>query len=290
MQPSDEGTLNLPTRMLDSSLALSRKQRKVFEFLKENPAASASLTVKQVAEALTVNPSTVVRAAKTLGYEGYGELKRDLRYAYLHGLNPLDLLHDHQARVPSGDFVLAQLTADLENLKELVAGCDPAKIHAFAKEILRAQRVLVVSTGSYAALGHVLTHQLSFIGLRLDLEVRGGSHLVHSIAHLGAGAMVIGIGFWRGSLEVVKAVTWARDAGARVGVITDNPHSRLARSAHNLLTAPSESTSYFQSITSGMALIYAVINAIWLLDTPRFEQAVLKSQQMYLEFGVTTDS
>lgn len=284
------GVRGLISEMLETNKRLPKKQRAVLQFLQENPVAAGSLSVEQLAAQLGINPSTIVRAAKSLGYEGYGELKRDLRYIYLHDLNPLDLHEDHQARVSDRHLVRAQLQADLQNLADLNNTVDLSVIEAFATEIHKARRILVVSAGSYAAVGHVLSHQLRFIGVDIALEIRGGAFLAHSLALLRPGDFVVGITFWRGQREVAEAMEWARSQGITVGVITDNRHSRLARSANLVLTAPSESTSYYQSMTAGMALTYGIINCVWLKDPAKAEQAAKLAQSLYLEFHVTTDA
>lgn len=284
------GVRGVLDRLLETSTGLSRKQRVVFDFLRENPVASASLTVEQLAERLHINASTVVRTAKSLGYEGYGELKRDLRYTYLHGLTPLDQFRDHQNHVSESHLVVAQLHADLQNVADLVEDFDLSTIERLAAAILDARRTLVLSSGSYAALGHVLVHQARFIGVPIDLEMRGSSFVIHQLSQLREDDLVIGIGFWRGPREVVKSIEWARDHGFTTAAITDNRRGRLARAATHLLTAPSESTSYFQSLTAGMALVYALINALWMGDPERAERGARLAQQLYIEFGVTADA
>lgn len=287
--PRSSGVRGVLDRLAEHEAELSPKQREVTEFLRENPAASVSLTVEQLAERLDVNPSTIVRTAKALGYEGYGDLKRDLRYSYLHTLDPLDLLADHKTRLHDMHPALAQLHSDVQNLGDLIAGFEVAAIEAFARRIGEARRTLIVSGGSYAALGHVLAQQGRFIGYDVELETGGGSYLVHRLARLTEDDLLLGIAFWRGPREVVEAMEWGQRQGLGTAVITDNRYGRLGRAADLVLTAPSESTSYYQSLTAGMALVYALVNALYLHDPERAERAAQRAQGMYLDFRTTSE-
>lgn len=287
--PRTNGLRGVLDRFAEREAALTPKQREVTAFLRENPAASASLTVEQLAEQLDVNPSTVVRTAKALGYEGFGDLKRDLRYSYLHTLDPLELLHDHKARLHDMHPAVAQLHADFQNLNDLIAGFDAGAVEKLAQRMHRARRTLIVSGGSYAALGHVLTEQGRFIGYPVELETGGGSYLAHRLAQLTADDLLLGIGFWRGPREVVEAMEWADRQGLDAAAITDNRYGRLGRAAGLVLTAPSESTSYYQSLTAGMALVYALVNALYLADPERAERAAQRAQGLYLDFRTTAE-
>jgi DNA-binding MurR/RpiR family transcriptional regulator len=276
-------------RLAEREMELSPKQRIVIEFLRENLVASASLTVEQLAEKLNVNPSTVVRTAKALGYEGYGELKRDLRYSYLHTLSPLDLLSDHQSQLQDVHPVFAQLRADFQNLNDLISDFDVEAVEELACRIGAARRTLIVSGGTYAALGHVLAQQGRFIGYEIELETGGGSYLAHRLSQLTKNDLLLGIAFWRGPREVVEAMEWADQQALETAAITDNRYGRLGRAARLVLTAPSESTSYYQSITAGMALIYALVNALYLVNPAKSELSAKRAQQLYLDFKTTSE-
>lgn len=283
------GMRTILDRLAERGAELSPKQRNVTDFLRENLGASASLTVGQLAEKLDVNPSTIVRTAKALGYEGYGELKRDLRYSYLHTLNPLDLLNDHQARFHDIHPVVAQLHADFQNLNDLISSFDVAVVEELARRIGAARRTLIVSGGTYAALGHVLAQQGRFIGYEVELETGGGSYLAHRLSQLTKDDLLLGIAFWRGPREVVEAMEWADRQALETAAITDNRYGRLGRAARVVLTAPSESTSYYQSITAGMALVYALVNALYLVNPAKSEFAAKRAQQLYLDLKTTSE-
>jgi DNA-binding MurR/RpiR family transcriptional regulator len=262
----------------------------VLEYIQQYPLACAGLTVDQLAKLLNVNTSTIIRAAKTLGYEGYGELRQNLRYQYLATLNPLDILKEHEEKLGNNNLILAQLNADLQNLKGVTARVDLKLIERFAKCIAQAEKTLIVSSGSYSALGLVLSHQCRFIGYELELETRGGSYLTHRLLTLSPQDLLVGITFWRGSREVVQSMEWAKNQGISTACITDNAYSRVAKASKLTLIAPSESTSYYQSLTAGLALVYGLINAVWLQDLKKAEVTARQAQQLYLDFHLQAES
>lgn len=275
------GNTALPPDLLRRAEGLSRKQRRVFEFLRENPLAGAGASIEQIAEQLQVSVSTVIRTAKQLGYSGFGDLKRDLRSAYLQTLDPLEQARDRAAGSVDPDLVSAQFERDRSNLEELIAFLDPVEVVGLAKAIVSARRTLVVSTGSYASIGHVLAHLCRFLGHDVVLEIRGSSYLAHELANLTPRDLLVVIGFWRDRHTLLRAAARAREKGVYVVALTDNRSSRLARVANRVFALPAESTAFYQSMVAPMSFVYALINAVWQLDRQRSEVVASEAQGLY---------
>ena len=64
--------------------SLSPSQRKVAQFLLEGGINVIHLTISEIAEAVGVNSSTVVRTAQALGFDGFPELQSVLRSQFLN--------------------------------------------------------------------------------------------------------------------------------------------------------------------------------------------------------------
>lgn len=283
MADSDTSRSHLPHALSKGATGLSRKQHLVVEFLRENPVVGAGVTIEQIADRLGVSVSTVIRTAKELGYSGFGALKRDLRTAYLQTLDPLEQARDRAGGYVDHDLVTAQLDRDRRNVEELIEGLDPADVVDLARSIVAARRTLIVSTGSYAAVGHVLAHQCRFLGHDVLLEMRGGSFLAHEVANLRSQDLLIVIGFWRDRASQLRIAARARAKNTPVVAITDSQSSNLAQTATKVYVTPSESTAFYQSMVAALAFAYAVINAVWQLDREHSEKVASEAQGLYSE-------
>lgn len=267
---------------------LPRKQKAVVEYIQENSMACAGLTLEQLADLLGVNPSTIIRAAQGIGYRGYSDLRQDLRHQYLSTLDILEVFETNRSRLTDDHPVAAQLQADLGNLQALVDSIDPRRLERFAQRIVQARNVLIASTGTFAALGLVLTHLCRFIGHHMELEDRGSTYLAHRLANLGEDDLLIGITFWRGSRDVVQALEWAQRQGIPTACITDSSQSRVAQASGISLIVPTESTSFFHSITAATSLVYALVNAVWQQAPEQARRSAHRAQQLYLDFHLQT--
>ena len=261
----DDRTTVTSRELLEGGANLSRKQRRVLEYLTQHPMAAAGTTIEEVAHVTDVSVSTIIRTAKELGYAGYRELKRDLRASYLQTLDPLEQARSRGGSIDA-DLVRAQLEQDRANVEELLATIDPDEVAHLARAIGEARRTLIVSLGSYASVGHVLAHLGRFLGYQISMESRGGSYLAHDAATLGPPDLLIVIGFWRERRTLVSVAKHARAKGVPVVAITDHSASTLARLANHAFVMPTESQAFYQSMVAPMAFAYAVVNALWQRD------------------------
>lgn len=273
---------------LDSArqLNLSRKQQRVYDFLLNNQVAVANLTLEELAVQLNVSVSTIIRLSKELGYEGFGELKREMRQDFLRTLAPLEQFVDRSTSTVDPDLVTAQLQQDWKNLAELIERTSTNDIVGFAQRIVAARRTLIVSTGSYGTIGELLAHHCKFMGYDVQFEERGTSFLAHAVANLTTGDLLVTIAFWRDAQPLVTAVESARRDNIQTVTISDSRKLRVAAHSDLVLVAPSESTAFYQSMVAGVALVYATINAVWQLNQTKAERSAARAQALYPALGI----
>lgn len=267
---------------------LSPKQRLVVRYFSEHPDDGPFASVHEVAARVGVNPATVVRLAHALGFPGYPALKMALRHAYLSGLSANQLVTG-QGHGEGHDWAQAIIQRDINNLQVLQQTVDAAALRRLAERMLASRRIVVVSIGSYAAPALVLAHLCGSLGCPVYCETRGGPHVPAQLAALGEQDLLIGVTFWRGGRETVRALKAARERGIPTAVLTDSPFSAAAESADHVLTAPSEGFLFYQSMTAPIALVNCVAHAVWEMGGERTRQGLARMQSLYTEWGLPYD-
>jgi len=281
--PEEQAVLDLFGGCFES---LSPKQQSIARFLAANPRFASVATTKDIAQSVGVNPATVVRFAQSVGFRGFSQLKHNLRVRYLGSPLPDRALDHSQEKDQSEDPIRNALSQELRNVQDVCRKVDYSSIRKFAAMIHSSRKVLILGSGTYAALGFVLSHHCRATGYCIEDEFRSGSHLALSLALLGPEDLVIATGFWRGTKEIVSAMVKARDNGVKTAVITDNAFSPLTKAAQAAIVVPTEGTTYYQSITAGMSVVYAIIAELWSHRSPQAEIALRKTREMCEEMGV----
>ena len=276
----------LATWLRDAAPArgLRPKAAAIVDFLISQPQQAAYASVAEVARRVGANPATVTRTAQTLGYGGWPDLQRELRARYLSHLSAAQVNAAH--REEGGTSWAGSLSRDQENLAQLAAHADDEAVARVARAIATARRTLVVAAGSYAAAGTALAHNARLAGYDVRLEATGGADLVNSVAALGEEDLLIAISFWRLYQSTVTAAEDASERGTRVFVITDAASPPLAAAAEDVLLAPAEGTSFFPSLTAGLALCQSIVAQLAALDPDRTAASVAAAEERWVRYGV----
>ena len=72
-------------RLAEELPELTPEARKAATYVLENPLDVGVLTVREIADAANVNPNTVVRMARQIGFAGYDEFRAPFRDAIRNG-------------------------------------------------------------------------------------------------------------------------------------------------------------------------------------------------------------
>jgi DNA-binding MurR/RpiR family transcriptional regulator len=264
---------------------LTPKGRRLAHLIETGPRLAAFASASELASTSGVNTATVVRFAQALGFRGWPEFQLHFRHRYLGTLLPSDVMQDRR-RAGDESQIEAALHQDAENLQASLASIDFDTAEAVARLVAESRRTLVVSSGSYSALGLVFAHLAKFMGYDVSIETRGGAHVVAELARLGHGDCLLAISFWRLNKQVVLTAESARRRGVATVSITDSLFSPLARASDHALVVPTESVSFFQSTTAAMSLVYGLLARLYALGGERVPKTILDTQELYSELDV----
>jgi DNA-binding MurR/RpiR family transcriptional regulator len=242
-------------------IALSRKQRALVSYIEHNPKFAAFATAAELGRRAGSHPSTVVRLAQMLGYDGFPEFQGVVRHRYLASLNAVALMRAH-AKELDGDVALASLDQDIRNLSATRGTLDREVLRAVAARILDARSVLIVGFASHGGVAQIVAHLGRFMGLPFDAENRGGVTLATRLATVGPEDVVIGTSAWWVIRDTREALAVAREQGATTVAVVDNRASPLAQVADHVLITRTESVSFFQSMSGPLAVFNALIAEI----------------------------
>lgn len=212
----------------DSYPTLSRSYRKVADYILANPFDVAFMTATQLAAAVEVNTTTVVRFAQALGYTGYPHLLDAIRQRVRTEIQ--GHLVDGAATLAGDESATTRLRAWLgaqaDALAQLFAQNPPQEIEAAATLLAAARRFFLFGEGDAAPVAALVARQLAQLGH--PAFVVGGDVTQRAVvlAQLGAGDragdLAVALGASSPGGEMDLALTFVRNLGCPVlAVVTD---------------------------------------------------------------------
>lgn len=245
---------------------LSKSERRVIDFILENPSAVISMSVAGLAEKSHVSDATVIRACRSIGFTNYQDMKVTLAGSML---SPLQVIHTEIAPQDSKDAIIDKVfSANIQTLQYTHSVINRQDIILAAKKIAQAEQVLIFGMGSSNAIAHDLQHKL----LRLGKHVYayGDSHLQQIAAvNCSQRDVVIAISQSGSSTDVVDAASRCKKNGAFVIAMTNVGKTPLGKTSDIcLFSAAKESGS---SVTTRVAQM-TIIDSLYTLIAMDMEQ------------------
>lgn len=259
----------LRTRILASYDDLSKRMKQVGRYVLDQPDDLAFETLAVVSHRSGVQPSAIVRFAKSFGFSGAHQMQKLIREDLLS--NHVNLAYGERVRQfnrnvgsssEGGIGILREhAEADalaLGNLKDTF----PAEAFERAVDALQeAACVYVVAARRTFPIAAYLAYSLQQLGKKtVFIDGAGGFH-TQTVGTIEPDDLLLAISYHSYSEDTVRCAQIASERGATVLAITDSSLSPLARFASNALIVRESEVRNFRSLASSMCLAQSLILA-----------------------------
>ncbi|MEX3009850.1 MurR/RpiR family transcriptional regulator [Hoeflea sp. TYP-13] len=258
---------SLRSLIIERRGALPRRLAQVAKYALDHPDEIAFGTAASIANAADVQPSTLVRFAHQLGYEGFSDLQkvfqerlRDRTTSYEDRLKALKTIGEDQAEEAA--LLDGFLSAAQRSLQDFSASIDPGTLSRAVNILARADTIyLVAKRRSYPLIAH-MAYAFGKLRIRnrLIASPNGIDPEISGMARKGDAALAISFSPYAAD-SINQAQTMA-DAGVPVVAITDSAFSPLAACSTEWLEIAEADYAGFRSLSASMALCMTLPVAI----------------------------
>lgn len=238
----------------------SRRLQQIASHALDNPNEMALETIAVVAHRAGVQPSSLIRFAKELGFSGYSDMQRVFR------LRLTDAMPDYQERLRSlnGERAPGRAREAASLLKQFVE-CDATALQALLQqeeidELLQRAFVRIAECETVYLVGHrrsfpvtcYLSYALSQMKVRNVLVDSVGGMFLQQASHATSRDTMLAVSTRTYSPEVIQVVSEAAKRGVRVIALTDSPLSPLNEHAEISFKIRQGSVQMFRSLAVPM--------------------------------------
>ena len=238
---------------------LTNKQRRISRFIIENLEETAFLSLSKLAQQAKVSEASVTRFCLALGYDGYGEIQRDLQAWIKSRITPLIKIRKSIPKEQKENRYTKVVDADLTNLEALREKIPQTHLDRAVQFIIEAEKVYVVGMRSSYAPAYLLAHYLNHIGICSELLDPQGGRLLDRAIGITPRDVVVGISFPRYFKQTVEVLHYARSKRCPTIVITDSVLSPAAQNGDEVITAKYNTPIPFLSYVSILSLIHCLV-------------------------------
>lgn len=263
--------------------SLSPAAAKVARLILDDPDKVTRSTVLDLKETTGVSEATIVRAARSLGFAGYPQLRLALAAASGRRQPNHQVVTGNVSQSDAIDVVIAKLAeAEQQALRETAAHLDPDSIDQVTAAIARASRILSFGIGASGLVAADFQHKLTRAGFICSSP--SDIHLAVTDATLlkdqDVALIVSHSGETHESLNVLDV---AGDAGAVTVALTGSERSTLARKAdYSLIAAGHERGLRPGALSSRIGQLF-VVDCLFVSLTQKTFETTSASIQMTRE-------
>src|SRR6056297_954824 len=274
----------------EAHLSLGPKAQKALADILDLRGDPALLSITARAEKLSVNPSTLTRLARNLGYPGFGAFQQVLLDASMSA--PGDFYtRQAQAALAGEDATgmggIARLCRENQaNIERFLEGCDIEQFHAATELITSAPRVMVHGIRQFHAFAGFLAYGLRMI--RSDVHVLDSNNLgvAEGLAAMGQDDVLISASCAPYSAQVAQTARAAAGHGVKVVAVTDSASSPLAAVSRAAILVPHQTSFLSNSLTTFILAAECLINGCGAVSPEQTKRALSSRDDMIKKLNI----
>jgi DNA-binding MurR/RpiR family transcriptional regulator len=257
------GLENVVQRLSEDFASLSPQLQRAARQILDAPAEVAMKTMRGFAAHADVPPSTLLRLAKTLGFEGYDSFRANFQEAVRTRRDTFrdraELLQHVGGKDPAANIVRSMTAAALDNVEAAYRQIDPQELRRTAAMLKKARRGYVVGFGGV----HGITAYFASV-LRMALPQfahvsAAGVSAIDEMVRIGDRDVVVAVSMSPYARDTLNAVEFASRQGAAVIALTDSPVSPLAQLSQVFFVVPTGSPQFFPSQAAVVSVLETLV-------------------------------
>ena len=264
-------------RLQELIASLSDSEARVAKYILDNPGEFVGLTLQEVSRRSGGSPAAVVRLWKSLGFEGFNDLKfrvaSDIQSRGAGGYTELkrggsfgDILHSVQE----------SHVVSIENTFRLLKEYDVQEV---ADALVKAGKTLAFGGGASGVIALDFAQKLLRIGLPVHCPADFHTAAV-TAAHLGRDDVMVAVSYSGRTTDLVEVAKIAAANGARVVAITRFGDTPISRAASICLHISSVEPEIRLAATASRISALAVIDALFIYLANQHYESVYEALEL----------
>ncbi len=242
---------------------LTKSERHIADYLRKNQEESAFLSVSELAQRLDLSEATLVRFARSLGFDSYPAMREVLQENFRRRVT-------HSARLRSrlddlreaGDIFERLVVSEMDYMTQSLESVNREALHQAIDLFRIRKRVFIFGLGPSVSLVELMKIRLERFGRQVVPLTTAGHEFLEPLLSMTQDDLLFVICFFDVSPALRLVLEYAHEAGCPVIMLTDTLGSIIGDQADVVLSARRGPVSGFHSLVVPMTIINALLLAV----------------------------
>jgi DNA-binding MurR/RpiR family transcriptional regulator len=241
---------------------LTKSEKQIADYLRKNQEESAFLSVAEVAQHLDLSEATLVRFARSLGFDNYPAMREVLQENFRRRVT-------HSARLRSrlddlreaGDIFERLVVSEMDYMTQSLESVNRDALHQAIALMKNRKRIFIFGLGPSVSLVELMRIRLERFGHQVIPLTTTGREFLEPLVSMTEHDLLFVICFFDVTPALELLLDYARDTKCPVIMLTDTLGSIIGNKADVVLSAKRGPVSGFHSLVVPMTIINALLLA-----------------------------
>jgi DNA-binding MurR/RpiR family transcriptional regulator len=242
---------------------LTKSEKRIANYLRKHQEECAFLSAAELASRLELSEATMVRFARSMGFESYPEMRKLLQNSYRQRVT-------HSARLKgrlgdlreTGDVFEKLVVSDIDYMTQALETVDRKEMDRAADLIRTHKRIFVFGVGPSVSLVDLMEIRLTRFGYQVIPLKTGGREILDSMLLMSKDDLLFTICFFDVSATLQFVLDYVNEIHCPVIMLTDTLGSILGNKADVVLAAKRGPMSEFHSLVVPMTIINSLLLSV----------------------------
>ena len=255
--------------------SLTAVEKRIADYILLHEAEIPSLSTGELADRAGTVKSAIVRCCKSLGFEGYPQLKLALA-AELSKNRQLNYAPYISPEDTSAEIIEKVFSANVKALHDTADQLDPGQIEQILEQLTQARHICLYGVGTSASMVTELQYRLMQLGYDAFAYTDPVTMRI-STMNMDRRDVAFAISYSGRTEPTVQAMELAKATGAETICLTGFPGSPLAKLCHHPICVYSDEVQYpVEAKIAQLSLIYALTTA---LSARHYDETLQRAQK-----------
>lgn len=265
--------MNICDEIKKRFIRLSRGQRKVAQFVIDNPNLVATHIASDVGKMIGVSESTVIRFCYAMDLSGFSDLQEKLKESLARTDAKLSTKKEQSLNTKTEEkFVSKIMNQDVTSILNTIQHIDEKSFKSAVRLLHNSSSIYVLGFRQSAPTASFTTELLNTYGKVTKKIEHNVDHIVQHISHMDKESLLIIIALDSVLEDAMTVAKLANNKKVKIIAITNSSISPLRDYAHILFTIGAKKQASAETIIASHSLIHSLVEGMKLQNVKQYNK------------------
>jgi DNA-binding MurR/RpiR family transcriptional regulator len=256
----EEKVIDFSQLISDTYGQLTKSEKRIADYLRKNQEEAAFLAAGEIADRLELSEATMVRFARTLGFDSYPAMRAVLQENFRRRVTHSARLRSRLDDLREGGDIFEKITvSEIDYLTQALLTVDREALTRAVALLLKCECLYVFGTGPSVSLVHLINLRLTRFGKHVISITVAGREAVEPLLLMSERDALFAISFFDLNPTLQVIMDHANQRNCPIILLTDTLGSIIGEKAEVVLTARRGPVSAFHSLVVPMTIINTLL-------------------------------